>query len=97
MTYQLRIIDNYNYEDSYTMRGFETMADAEQYARSIVNGCLRECLDDAKSPADLLSRFKMFGESPVVLCPSGERSDFDPTDYAKSRAEALWDEKMSSL
>ena len=68
----LKVYDNFHYqdEDETTMRGHLSSARlALSAARSIVDASLRKAWRDSQSVEQLLSRYRSFGEDPLVLGP----------------------------
>lgn len=92
----LKVYDNFHYQDEgeTCMRGpYPSGPHALSEARGIVDASLRKEKRHSKSVEQLLSRYRSFGEDPVVRGP--ERVDFSAWDYAAERAAAIFAEPVS--
>lgn len=89
----LKVYDNFHYqdEDETYMRGpYPSGLAALSAARGIVDESLRREKRHSQSVAQLLSRYRSFGEDPVVIGP--DDVDFSAWDYAAARAAEIFAE-----
>lgn len=92
----LKVYDNFHYQDedeTYLRGPYPSGRHALSEARGIVDASLRKEKRHSQSVAQLLSRYRSFGEDPVVLGP--EAVDFSAWDYAAERAAAIFAEPAS--
>lgn len=92
----LKVYDNFHYQDESEtfLRGpYPSGRHALSEARSIVDASRRKERRHSQSVEQLLSRYRSFGEDPVVLGP-GE-VEFSAWDYAAERAAAIFAEPAS--
>jgi len=89
----LKVYDNFHYQDedeTYMCGPFSSARLALSSARGIVDASLRKEKRHSQSVEQLLSRYKSFGEDPIVLGP--DDVDFSAWTYAASRASEIFAE-----
>lgn len=89
MSYRIVVYDNYHYQDpdeTYTLKGFETLEAALAKAREIVDASLRDVAEPGRSAEEIFASYRMFGDDPQVVGPPGTTIDFSAWDYAQSRS-----------
>ena len=92
----VKVYDNYHYmdESATSTRGPFASADAALVAaRDIVENSLYECLAAGNSAEDLIRRYRMFGDDPVVLGP--DAPDFSAWSYVDEIAPLIVAGKMA--
>ena len=98
MPYHLRIYDNYHYMDeseAYNKGHYDTYKEAEQAARRVVEESLRGMMEPGAGEQKLLSKYKMFGDDPVIVDKeSGQVGDFSAWTYANEAAKRILKKKV---
>lgn len=93
----LKVYDNAHYqdEDETSTRGpYPSVSHAIRAAREIVDASLRSEKAQARSAADLLQRYKVYGEDPMVIGPDAPQ--FSAWTYAAARAAQMFAEPGGS-
>lgn len=92
----VKVYDNFHYmdESATSTRGPYASADAAlTAARDIVENSLYECLAAGNSAEELIKRYRMFGDDPVVLGP--DAPDFSAWGYVDEIAPLIVAGKMA--
>lgn len=92
----LKVYDNFHYQDeseTYTRGPYPSASHAISAARGIVDASLRKEKRHAKSVEQLLTRYKSFGEDPMVIGPGD--FEFSAWTYAQARASQVFAEAPS--
>ena len=94
MTYRVLIDDNSHYMDPehrYSGPDFDTLDDALQHCKAIVDDFLASAYREGMSAKELAEQYLLFGEDPFVV---GEgTSTFSARDYARRRASEITQKK----
>jgi hypothetical protein len=89
----LKVYDNFHYQDegeTYRRGPYPSASHAISAARGIVDASLRKEKRHSQSAEQLLTRYKSFGEDPMVLGPGD--FEFSAWAYAESRASQIYAE-----
>jgi len=89
MSYEVYCLDNFHIPSdsskNYTWGRYETYEEAFKVAKYIVDLCLMESYGPGMTGEELYSRFMMFGDTPMIMGPGGDRG-FAGEVYARQRA-----------
>ena len=92
----LKVYDNFHYQDegeTYTRGPYPSASHAISAAREIVDASLRKEKGHSQSAEQLLTRYKSFGEDPMVIGPGD--FEFSAWTYAQARASQVFAEAPS--
>ncbi|MFA5894467.1 MAG: hypothetical protein WC851_01705 [Candidatus Shapirobacteria bacterium] len=98
MTYQVFVDDNFHFMDEserYLHGEFDTCEEAIVACKKIVDDCLKSSYQPKMSADQLYESYIGFGDDPFIKCDD-KSCDFHARDYAKSRCQAIIDEKITS-
>lgn len=99
MTYQVFVDDNFHFMDEserYLHGEFETCEEAISACKKIVDECLESSYQAEMTADQLYESYAGFGDDPFIK--SDDKScDFHSRDYAKSRCQAIIDEKSTNV
>ena len=87
MPYKVLVDDNFHYMDedeTYTYGEFETLSEAVNAAKRIVDSSLSEQYKPGMNADELYDLYKNFGEDPYIA-PGFHHDIFSAWDYAKER------------
>lgn len=87
----LRVYDNSHYQDedaAYQRGPYPSASHAIRAARDLVDESLRRELPHAQSVEQLLTRYRAYGEDPMVIGPGD--FEFSAWSYAEQRAPQIF-------
>jgi len=99
MTYQVFVDDNFHFMDEserYLHGEFDTCEEAISACKKIIDECLESSYQPEMTADQLYESYAGFGDDPFIK--SDDKScDFHSRDYAKSRCQAIIDEKSTNV
>jgi hypothetical protein len=92
--YKVWVDDNFHYQDTnerYALGVFETLDDAVNACKKIVDEFLDRGYKPGKPADELFADYKGFGEDPFLETIDGPRERFSAWTYAEKRCHELCD------